>query len=58
MTAGCHVKAYAARDQVVFSEAWWVGTKAENPEERQLPMPLEMQTTKIHDEAECDLLGA
>ena len=28
--------------QVVFSEAYWIGTKAENPEELKLPMPLSM----------------
>ena len=28
--------------QVVFSEAYWVGTKAENPEEHKLPMPLSL----------------
>ena len=25
--------------QVVFAEAWWVGTKESNPEEAQLPIP-------------------
>ncbi len=28
--------------QVVFSEAYWIGTKAENPEEHKLPMPLSL----------------
>ena len=44
--------------QVVFSEAWWVGDKLENPEERRLPMPPELQLTKIHNEDECELPGA
>jgi len=48
----------AVRAQVVFSEAWWVGTKAENPEERRLPMPAEVEHAKIHDEADCEWLGA
>ena len=26
--------------QVVFSEAYWIGTKAVNPEEHKMPMPL------------------
>ena len=26
--------------QVVFSEAFWIGTKEENPEEHKLPMPM------------------
>jgi hypothetical protein len=43
--------------QVVFSEAWWVGTKAENPEEKELPMPRDLEQTKLHDEAECGFLG-
>ena len=29
----------AAAAQVVFAEAWWVGTKESNPEEAQLPIP-------------------
>ncbi len=34
--------------QLVFSEAWWVGSKEENPEERRLPMPPELQAEKLH----------
>jgi hypothetical protein len=34
----------ATRTQLVFSEAWWIGTKDENPEEKRLPMPQELQT--------------
>ena len=45
------------RVQVVFSEAWWVGTKEENPEERRLPMPPEVQGAKLHDEADCEWHG-
>ena len=29
--------------QLVFSEAWWVGRKEDNPEEKRLPMPPELQ---------------
>ena len=34
--------------QLVFSEAWWVGSKEENPEEKRLPMPPELQAHKPH----------
>jgi hypothetical protein len=33
----------------VFSEAWWVGTKEENPEERRLPLPEELAAAKAHE---------
>jgi hypothetical protein len=29
--------------QVVFSVAWWIGTKDDNPEELRLEMPLDLQ---------------
>ena len=29
--------------QLVFSEAWWVGRKEDNPDEKRLPMPPELQ---------------
>lgn len=29
--------------QIVFSEAWWIGTKEENPEELQLEFPQNLQ---------------
>ena len=29
--------------QIVFPEAHWVGTKQENPTEKKLPMPAELQ---------------
>ena len=32
--------------QIVFSEAIWVGTAAENPEEKELPMPASLQTQR------------
>jgi hypothetical protein len=28
--------------QIVFSEAWWVGTKEDNPQEKRLPLPPEL----------------
>lgn len=28
--------------QIVFSEAWWVGTAEDNPEEKRLPMPSDL----------------
>lgn len=28
--------------QIVFSDAWWIGTKDENPEEAQLDFPKEL----------------
>lgn len=34
--------------QIVFSDAWWVGTAEENPQENQLPMPQELNTTTVH----------
>ena len=33
------MKSRALAAQVVFAEAWWVGTKESNPEETQLPIP-------------------
>ena len=29
--------------QIVFAEHWWIGTKEANPEERRLPLPLDLQ---------------
>ena len=43
--------------QVVFSEAWWVGTREDNPEEKQLPIPPHLELTKLHDEAQCGFAG-
>lgn len=28
--------------QIVFSDAWWIGTKEENPEEAKLDFPKEL----------------
>ncbi|KAK9861928.1 hypothetical protein WJX84_007885 [Apatococcus fuscideae] len=33
-------------NMIVFSEAIWVGTAAENPEEKELPMPASLQTQR------------
>ncbi len=35
--------------QIVFSEAFWVGLKEENPQENRLPLPQELQNDKIHE---------
>lgn len=43
---------------MVFAESWWIGTAEENPEEKQLPMPPELQMEKLHDEAEVLPPGA
>lgn len=34
--------------QVVFSDAWWIGTKEENPDELRLEMPLDFQQVCWH----------
>mmetsp|Transcript_28066 Transcript_28066/g.53114 ORF Transcript_28066/g.53114 Transcript_28066/m.53114 type:complete len:422 (-) Transcript_28066:189-1454(-) len=33
---------------VVFSDWYWVGKKSINPEERRLPLPMEMRDIKVH----------
>ncbi|XP_021816618.1 DNA-binding protein RHL1-like [Prunus avium] len=33
---------YLGFPQIVFSDAWWIGTQAENPEEAQLDFPKEL----------------
>ncbi|KAJ4775531.1 DNA-binding protein RHL1 [Rhynchospora pubera] len=40
---------------IVFSEAWWIGTKEENPEERRLEFPQNLKDGK--QEVECDFKG-
>ncbi|PVH47204.1 hypothetical protein PAHAL_4G002800 [Panicum hallii] len=40
---------------IVFSEAWWVGTKEDNPEELKLEFPKEFQNDGVA--AECDFRG-
>lgn len=32
----------------MFPEAFWIGTKEENPSEKQLPMPAELQSAVQH----------
>ncbi|KAL7138732.1 hypothetical protein ABFS83_09G002600 [Erythranthe nasuta] len=34
-------------NMIVFSDAWWIGTKEENPEELRLEFPKELNTEKI-----------
>jgi hypothetical protein len=41
--------------QVVFSEGWWIGTAAENPEDRRLPEPDWLAAPKLH--AKFDFSG-
>ncbi|CAN6162592.1 unnamed protein product [Urochloa humidicola] len=40
---------------IVFSEAWWVGTKEDNPEELKLEFPKEFQNDGVA--ADCDFRG-
>lgn len=40
---------------IVFSEAWWIGTKEENPEELKLEFPKEFQNDGAA--ADCDFKG-
>ncbi|KAF3341179.1 DNA-binding protein RHL1 [Carex littledalei] len=40
---------------IVFSEAWWIGTKEENPDELRLEFPKNLQDGK--QEIECDFKG-
>ncbi|KAL5206907.1 hypothetical protein ABZP36_035116 [Zizania latifolia] len=40
---------------IVFSEAWWIGTKEENPEELKLEFPKEFQNNGAV--ADCDFKG-
>uniref|UniRef100_J3MHV8 DNA-binding protein RHL1 n=1 Tax=Oryza brachyantha TaxID=4533 RepID=J3MHV8_ORYBR len=40
---------------IVFSEAWWIGTKEENPEELKLDFPTEFQNDGAA--ADCDFKG-
>ncbi|KAG2608710.1 DNA-binding protein RHL1-like isoform X2 [Panicum virgatum] len=40
---------------IVFSEAWWVGTKDDNPEELKLEFPKEFQNDGVA--ADCDFRG-
>ncbi|KAH6809356.1 hypothetical protein C2S51_027139 [Perilla frutescens var. frutescens] len=41
-------------NMIVFSDAWWIGTKEENPEELQLEFPKELNKEK---HVECDFKG-
>ncbi|PQM42389.1 hypothetical protein Pyn_21795 [Prunus yedoensis var. nudiflora] len=49
-----HISFHAPGPQIVFSDAWWIGTQAENPEEAQLDFPKEL-TEGQH--AEYDFKG-
>ncbi|XP_062233985.1 DNA-binding protein RHL1-like isoform X2 [Phragmites australis] len=42
---------------IVFSEAWWVGTKEENPEELKLEFPKEFHNVSEGAAADCDFRG-
>lgn len=35
--------------QIVFSEAWWIGNKDENPDEVRLEFPKEMNMASLRD---------
>lgn len=41
-------------NMIVFSDAWWIGTKEENPEELRLEFPKELNKEK---HVECDFKG-
>ncbi|XP_038893755.1 DNA-binding protein RHL1 isoform X2 [Benincasa hispida] len=41
-------------NMIVFSDAWWIGTKDENPEEAHLDFPIELTTGQC---GECDFNG-
>ncbi|KAL0055087.1 hypothetical protein WJX82_006875 [Trebouxia sp. C0006] len=36
-------------NMIIFPEAHWVGTREENPTEKELPMPAELQSAVIHE---------
>ena len=42
------IKYLAVATQIVFSEAWYIGTAEENPSEARLPMPAELFSAKVH----------
>eukprot|EP00887_Chlorella_sp_A99_P005088 scaffold25.g5088.t1 len=42
---------------IVFSEAWWVGTREANPKERRLPLPPELAAAKLHEKFEFGARG-
>ncbi|CAN4087874.1 unnamed protein product [Withania somnifera] len=41
-------------NMIVFSDAWWIGRKEENPEEARLEFPKELN---VHEKLECDFKG-
>ncbi|GJR65503.1 DNA-binding protein RHL1 isoform X1 [Tanacetum coccineum] len=41
-------------NMIVFSDAWWIGTKEENPEETQLSFPENMN---VEQKTECEFQG-
>ncbi len=43
--------------QIVFPEAWWVGTKEANPEEKQLPLPDSLVGKMRHEGISFDTQG-
>ncbi|WCJ34714.1 root hair initiation protein root hairless 1 (RHL1) [Euphorbia peplus] len=44
-------------NMIVFSEAWWIGTKEENPEEARLDFPKELIQGQGQEEVEYDFKG-
>ena len=43
--------------QIVFPEAWWIGTKEANPEENQLPLPDSLAGKMRHEGVSFDTQG-
>ncbi|XP_060204314.1 DNA-binding protein RHL1-like isoform X2 [Lycium barbarum] len=41
-------------NMIVFSDAWWIGRKDENPEEARLEFPMELN---VQEKLECDFKG-
>eukprot|EP00891_Asterochloris_glomerata_P006405 jgi/Astpho2/6405/Aster-x0281 len=44
-------------NMIVFPEAWWVGTKEANPEEKQLPLPDSLVGKMRHEGISFDTQG-
>ena len=43
--------------QIVFQEAWWIGTTEANPEEKQLPLPDSLIGKMRHEGINFDTQG-
>ena len=43
--------------QIVFPEAWWIGTQEANPEEKQIPLPDSLIGKMRHEDISFDTQG-